>query len=378
MPKIDLITGFLGSGKTTFIKKYAKALIDRGLTVGILENDYGAINIDMVFLDDLVGENCDVEMIVGGDGIISHSRRFKTKLISMAMVGYDRVIVEPSGIYDTDEFFDALEEDPLCRWYSPGSIISIVDAGMEENISEETQYLLVSQTDCAGRIVLSRFGSSPDSTQSSPASTERILSMLNRAAEHFNSDRRFTESDILAKDWEELTQEDFDSIAGSGMVPSCHVKLPVHQSSGYGTLFYYGIKMDEETLRSNLNRTFSDPACGKVMRIKGFVRITGSENASVPDLPGSGSEIKEGAGGTAGMENIPAENGSGADRSGETAGSVRERNMQVNATPDVIRVEPTIFAQQVLIITGENLDRVRIDGIWAGFAQIITPGKTTM
>ena len=376
MPKIDLVTGFLGSGKTTFIKKYAKALVDRGLTVGILENDYGAINIDMVFLDDLVGENCDIEMIVGGDGIISHSRRFRTKLISMAMVGYDRVIVEPSGIYDTDEFFDALEEDPLCRWYSPGSIISIVDAGMEENISEETQYLLVSQTDCAGRIVMSRCGSSPDVMQSSPASPERILSMQNRAAEPFKSDRRFTESDILAKDWKELTQEDFDSIAECGMVPSCHVKLPVHQSSGYGTLFYYGIKMGEETLRSNLSRTFSDPACGKVMRIKGFCRIIDSESASVPDK--SGTEIKEEAVETAGIGKIPERNGSSVDRNGGAAGSVRVTNMQVNATPDVIRVEPTIFAQQVLIITGENLDRERIDGIWAGFAEIITPGKTTM
>ena len=45
MVKIDLITGFLGSGKTTFIKKYAKYLIDSGKNIGILENDYGAVNV---------------------------------------------------------------------------------------------------------------------------------------------------------------------------------------------------------------------------------------------------------------------------------------------------------------------------------------------
>ena len=39
MIKIDLITGFLGSGKTTFIKKYARYLMDKGLNIGILEND---------------------------------------------------------------------------------------------------------------------------------------------------------------------------------------------------------------------------------------------------------------------------------------------------------------------------------------------------
>ena len=45
MVKIDLITGFLGSGKTTFIKKYADYLIRQGCNIGILENDYGAINV---------------------------------------------------------------------------------------------------------------------------------------------------------------------------------------------------------------------------------------------------------------------------------------------------------------------------------------------
>ena len=48
MVKIDLITGFLGSGKTTFIRKYAQYLMDAGNNIGILENDYGAVNVDMM------------------------------------------------------------------------------------------------------------------------------------------------------------------------------------------------------------------------------------------------------------------------------------------------------------------------------------------
>ena len=66
MVKIDLITGFLGSGKTTFIKKYAKYLIDQGLNIGILENDFGAVNVDMMLLQDIVGEKCTLEMVAGG------------------------------------------------------------------------------------------------------------------------------------------------------------------------------------------------------------------------------------------------------------------------------------------------------------------------
>ena len=48
--KIDLITGFLGSGKTTFIKKFARYLMELGENIGILENDFGAVNVDMMLL----------------------------------------------------------------------------------------------------------------------------------------------------------------------------------------------------------------------------------------------------------------------------------------------------------------------------------------
>ena len=55
MVKIDLITGFLGSGKTTFLKKYAKRLMEQGQNIGILENDFGAVNVDMMRLQELEG-----------------------------------------------------------------------------------------------------------------------------------------------------------------------------------------------------------------------------------------------------------------------------------------------------------------------------------
>ena len=65
MIKIDLITGFLGAGKTTFIRKYAKYLIDSGKNIGILENDFGAVNVDMMMLQDLMGDQCDYYKLSG-------------------------------------------------------------------------------------------------------------------------------------------------------------------------------------------------------------------------------------------------------------------------------------------------------------------------
>ena len=137
MVKIDLITGFLGSGKTTFIKKYAKYLLDKGMNIGILENDFGAVNVDMLLLQDLMGDNCELEMISGGCDKETHRRRFRTKLIAMGMCGYDRVIVEPSGIYDVDEFFDVLHDEPLDKWYEIGNVITILTQNWSRNCQKK-------------------------------------------------------------------------------------------------------------------------------------------------------------------------------------------------------------------------------------------------
>ena len=156
MVKIDLVTGFLGSGKTTFLKKYAKRLMEQGQNIGILENDFGAVNVDMMLLQELEGEQCELEMISGGCDPETHRRRFRTKLIAMGMCGYDRVIVEPSGIFDVDEFFDALHEEPLDKWYEIGNVIAIVDAKLAEDLSAEADYLLASEVADAGYVLLSR------------------------------------------------------------------------------------------------------------------------------------------------------------------------------------------------------------------------------
>lgn len=156
MVKIDLITGFLGSGKTTFLKKYAKRLMEQGQNIGILENDFGAVNVDMMLLQELEGEQCELEMISGGCDPETHRRRFRTKLIAMGMCGYDRVLVEPSGIYDMDEFFDVLHEEPLDQWYEIGNVIAVVDARLEDALSPEAEYLLASQAANAGCMILSK------------------------------------------------------------------------------------------------------------------------------------------------------------------------------------------------------------------------------
>lgn len=287
--KIDLITGFLGAGKTTFIKLYAEYLMAQGNRICILENDYGAVNVDMMFLQDLLCDQCELEMVIGGDGLEAHRRRFKTKLISMAMTGYDRVLVEPSGVYDVDEFFDTLREEPLDRWYEPGNVISVVSA-VKEELSPDARYLLASQTANAGCVILSKV------QEASEKEIEETVGLLNEVMREFCCSRRFG-GDVIAKDWNTLQVSDFERISSCGYRLEDHVKQQVELENGFTSLFYFYIAMEEEKIREIIGKIFLDPACGGVRRIKGIISTGGGKKIRINAVPGK-AVFSDGANGT--------------------------------------------------------------------------------
>ena len=263
MVKIDLITGFLGSGKTTFIKKYARYLLDQGLNIGILENDFGAVNVDMMLLKDLEGDHCELEMVSGGCDADCHRRRFKTKLIAMGMCGYDRVIVEPSGIFDMDEFFDILREEPLDQWYEIGSVIAVVDAGLDCGQSEAADYLLASEAAGAGCIVLSKV------KNVSAEQTEAVKAHLEQAMKKGGC-RRSLFGHIIASDWEQFTEEDYQRLMNCGYEPASYRKTDA--AAAFDSLFFMNLELTAEELKERTARLFEESGCGHILRVKGFVR----------------------------------------------------------------------------------------------------------
>lgn len=299
MVKIDLITGFLGSGKTTFIKKYAEYLMRQGKNIGILENDYGAVNVDMMLLQDLEGDLCELEMVAGGCDYDCHKRRFKSKLISMGMCGYDRVIVEPSGIFDVDEFYDTLCEEPLDRWYEIGNVIAIVDAKLEETLSPYSEYLLASEVAGAGAVVLSR------TQEATEEEMQGTIAHLNRAMEQVQCRRRFS-SEVVIGDWTQFTDEDMEQLDSCGYVHASYVKQQQFDENAYASLYFMNVRMTVEELQERAKRLLTDSACGNVFRVKGFLRT-------------------------------------------------EEGWYELNATPKTIRVSPVQKGQEVLIVIGEDL-----------------------
>lgn len=303
MIKVDLITGFLGSGKTTFIKKYASYFMDKGQRIGILENDYGAVNVDMMLLKELRGDNCELEMVAGACDKDCHARRFKTKLISMAMSGYDRVIIEPSGIFDVDEFFDVIRDEPLDRWYEIGNVIAIVDGRLESSLSDEAEYYLASQVANAGAIVISR---------SQLVSSEQLADVKSHIIDSCArvSLRRDVSSLFIDTPWDEC---DFMTFARVGYRESSYVKLMNRDQSTFETLYFLDCPVDAAKAAKIVPRLF-DGSFGDVLRVKGFYRH---------------------------------ENGW----------------HQINATHDQYEISPIDDGQQVIIVIGQKLDKAGIEGL---------------
>ena len=306
MVQVDLITGFLGAGKTTFLRRYAAYLTAQGHHVCILENDFGAVNVDAMLVQDLLGERCEIETISGGCDCDTHQRRMRTKLISMAMRGFDRVVVEPSGIFDVDEFFDILRDDPLDRWYQLGSVIAVVDALLPETLSPQAEYLLASETMNAGCVLLSR------AQLAAPAQCAAAAAHLERALEAAKSSRRFAPGEILAKDWDALTDADLAALAACGYRQASCEKLHFDQHAAFTSLCFLELHLTPQQLQAAAQRLFAAPECGQVLRVKGFAPTQGGW-------------------------------------------------LELNATAAGQTLAPIPQGQDVLIVIGEGLDRARIE-----------------
>ena len=307
MTKVDLITGFLGAGKTTFLRRYAQYLTAQGNRIAILENDFGAVNIDMALLQDLRSDRCQLEMISGGGDPGAHRRRLRTQLIALGMQHFDRIVMEPSGIFDMDAFFDTLYEPPLDRWFEAGTVLTVADAEMPDTLSPQMEYLLGSEAACCGKLLLSKLGQDPQ------ADAERTLSHINRALESIRCDRRLTRSDILAQDWDSLTDADFAAISAAGLHRASYVKRYRTETMQSAVNYFMHIAIPSAQIAPTVQAVMSDPACGQIYRIKG----------SLPD----------GAGGW----------------------------LKLNATHSQTELAPIPDGQAVLIVIGEGISRAAVD-----------------
>ncbi len=310
MTKIDLVTGFLGSGKTTMIIEYVTYLTGIGERVAVICNDYGAINVDRLFLVDALSQDVPVEMVIGGDKDCAR-RRLKTKLISIGMGlpdeegrpgrKFDRVIIEPSGIFDAEDFFNLIYEEPLSNWFTMGNVITMVDGSFPTDCSRAVRYMLATELSHAGIILANRI--------ESEQGLAKLGSFLNACLTEFGGETIRVPFLPVSK------QEDkslYEKVSSAGYRSMDLSRISDDELSHFQSLFFFHPKLSVEDAEDRIEKLMKDSACGRIYRLKGF---------------------------------IPRHDGT---------------YLMINATPKSFRADLTPIGQEVFILIGEDLSEDNI------------------
>ena len=189
MTKVDVISGFLGAGKTTFIKELINKVFV-GEKLVLIENEFGEIGIDGGFLKD-----AGIEITEMNSGCICCTLVGDfSKALQKVLEEYhpDRVIIEPSGVGKLSDIVKAIEDVKRDADIEISGRITVVDGKKAKMYLKNFGEFFQDQVAHASTIVISR-------TQSmSPEKIEECVHMLREENK---------EAAIISTPWEELGKD---------------------------------------------------------------------------------------------------------------------------------------------------------------------------
>ena len=159
MTKIDIVSGFLGAGKTTLIKKLlADALA--GTKVVLIENEFGEIGIDGGFLKE---SGIEIREMNSGCICCSLVGDFGTSLREvMNTYAPERILIEPSGVGKLSEVMSAVNGVTEDTDMVLNSAVAVVDASKAKLYIKNFGEFFTDQIEHAGTIILTRTDKTSD------------------------------------------------------------------------------------------------------------------------------------------------------------------------------------------------------------------------
>ncbi|HCL4436457.1 cobalamin biosynthesis protein CobW [Clostridium botulinum] len=256
MIKVNLISGFLGAGKTTLIKKVLENVKEEKIV--IIENEFGEIAID----GDLIKkEGFDVFELRSGCICCMMKQDFEDSL-QKVIEEYkpDRIIIEPTGISSLSQLLDILEKDNFKDKININRVITVVDSTsyLEEKDAfgefymdqvENAEILIVSKTQMVDKSTLKK-------VKESLRECNKKASIKTLAFEEFNKEYI-------------LNFLDEDS---SRDIKRDSVEVMISTEDGFESL---GVKTNKIFEIREINEIISKLFTGKygdVIRIKGFLK----------------------------------------------------------------------------------------------------------
>lgn len=159
MTKIDIISGFLGAGKTTFIQKLLSDAL-KGENVVLIENEFGEIGVDSGFL-----KNAGIEILEMNQGCICCSLvgDFETSLKEVIEQYHpDRILIEPSGVGKLSDILSAVKSISENLDVQLDGAVTVVDATKAKLYNKNFGEFFDDQIRFATSVVLSRMDIASD------------------------------------------------------------------------------------------------------------------------------------------------------------------------------------------------------------------------
>lgn len=246
--KVIIVSGFLGSGKTTFIEKLSKKLDN----VAILENDYAKANVDSDILKSTGKEILSLE-----EGCICCSKQkdFATTVISIEnTINPDYLIIEPTGLGYLSKIIDNISsiQYEKIEILNP---IAIVDYYSLDKIMEEYKELFLDQIKNSSYILLSK---------TENISGEKIDAEVKKL-------EQLTNAKVFATHYKDFDEEGWNSLIGKfnkdlltrGEYKHLHLDNFVYENVNF---------KDFNELGTNFNAVCQN-RFGKLIRAKGLVKV---------------------------------------------------------------------------------------------------------
>ncbi|MGC4020317.1 MAG: GTP-binding protein [Muricomes sp.] len=268
--EIQIISGFLGAGKTTFLNQYLP-LLD-GKTV-VIENEFGDIGID----SELIKADIPVREIYAGCICCSLSVEFREGICEIAKKFHpDRILIEPSGVGRLSDVISACEKARLKDGVdvSVTKLISIVDIAAFEECAECFGSFYLDQIQ-HGRLLLLSNLEGIEKTEKK-AQIDRIREK--------NSD-----AIIYEGDWRELDKETLltliDMAENYTDNPEAVTRQPIPADKVFSSLSFVNLKVQAPDQIKKVIDMLKDKEYGQVLRVKGILQADTGEVIQVDATP---------------------------------------------------------------------------------------------
>ena len=153
MTRIDIVSGFLGAGKTTLIKKLLSEALN-GQKVVLIENEFGEIGVDGGFLKEA---GIEIKEMNSGCICCSLVGDFGTSLQEvMKTYTPERILIEPSGVGKLSDVMKAVQDVDMGEEVQLNSAVAVVDASKCKMYIKNFGEFFINQIAHAGTIILSR------------------------------------------------------------------------------------------------------------------------------------------------------------------------------------------------------------------------------